>query len=105
TSAANLNYLQAATIAGITRGPSLYDPTRNPEESQGRRDRVLRRMLDTDKITQAEYDAGIATPIADTLLIGVPKATCMAANAVGGAGYFCDYVTKIIATDPIFGET
>lgn len=105
TSAANLNYLQAATIAGITRGPSLYDPTRNPEESQGRRDRVLRRMLETDKITQEEYDAGIATPIADTLVIGVPKATCMAANAVGGAGYFCDYVTKIIATDPIFGET
>lgn len=105
TSAANLNYLQAATIAGITRGPSLYDPTRNPEESQGRRDRVLQRMLDTGKITQEEYDAGVATPIADTLVIGLPKATCMAANAVGGAGYFCDYVTKIIATDPIFGET
>ena len=105
TPAANLNYLQAATIAGITRGPSLYDPTRNPEDSQARRDRVLRRMLETDKITQEEYDAGIATPIADTLVIGVPKATCMAANAVGGAGYFCDYVTKIIANDPIFGET
>lgn len=103
--AAQLNYLQAATIAGITREPGNYDPTRNPEKSQERRNVVLSRMHELDMITTEEYETGKATPIADTLVIGQPKFTCMAANAVGGAGYFCDYVTKIIGSDPIFGET
>ena len=103
--ASQLNYLQAATIAGITREPSNYDPTRNPEESQERRNVVLSRMHELGLITTEEYEAGKATPIADTLVIGQPKFTCMAANAIGGAGYFCDYVTKLIGNDPIFGET
>ncbi len=103
--ASQLTYLQAATIAGITREPGNYDPTRNPEESQERRNVVLSRMHELGMITTEEYTAGKATPIADTLVIGQPKFTCMAANAVGGAGYFCDYVTKVISNDPIFGET
>lgn len=103
--ASQLNYLQAATIAGITREPGGYDPTRNPERSQERRDVVLGRMHQLGMITTEEFTAGKATPIGDTLVIGQPKFTCMAANAVGGAGYFCDYVTKIIGNDPIFGET
>ena len=103
--ASALNYLQAATIAGITREPGNYDPTRNPEKAQERRNTVLLRMFETGKITREQYETGKATPIADTLRIGQPKFTCMAANAVGGAGYFCDYVTKIISNDPIFGET
>lgn len=103
--ASQLNYLQAATIAGITREPGGYDPTRNPERSQERRNVVLARMHELGLITTEEYTTGKATPIADTLAIGQPKFTCMAANAVGGAGYFCDYVTKTISNDPIFGET
>lgn len=103
--AAELTYLQAATIAGITKGPSIYDPTRNPEKSQERRDLVLGRMHELGMITNEEYRTAKATPLADTLVLGVPAFTCAAANAVGGAGYFCDYVTKIIATDPVFGET
>ncbi len=103
--ASQLTYLQAATIAGITREPGGYDPTRNPERSQERRDVVLARMHELGMITTEEFQAGKATPLADTLVIGQPKFTCMAANAVGGAGYFCDYVTKVISNDPIFGET
>src|SRR5690606_10046523 len=98
-------YLQAATIAGITKGPSIYDPTHNPEKSQQRRNTVLKRMRDLGMITGEEYRTGVATPIEETLDIGTPAFTCAAANAVGGAGYFCDYVTKIIKTNPVFGET
>ncbi len=104
--AKNLNYLQAATIAGITKGPSEYDPERNPEKSEGRRNIVLGSMLREGDITQGEYDAGIATPIAETLKIGQTRLGCMTAgDVVAGSGYFCDYVTKIIAQDPAFGET
>ncbi|MFB9955946.1 penicillin-binding protein [Cellulomonas denverensis] len=106
TSAAELNYLQAATIAGITQSPTAFDPVRNPEGSQERRDRVLRLMREQDYITAEELTAGLATPLADTLVVSEPRVGCMAAEqTVRGAGYFCDYVTKVIRNDPAFGET
>jgi membrane peptidoglycan carboxypeptidase len=106
TSAAQLTYLQAATIAGITQSPSAYDPIRNPEASQERRDRVLRLMHDQGYISRDELDAGLAAPLTDTLVPSEPTVGCMAAEqTVSGAGYFCDYVTKVIRNDPAFGET
>ena len=103
--AAQLNYLQAATIAGITKAPSEYDPTRNPAAAEERRNIVLSLMLREGYITQAEHDQGVATPLAATLLLGEPDVTCAAANAHANSGYFCDYVTKIIANDDAFGAT
>ncbi|MCL3859554.1 penicillin-binding protein [Actinotalea sp. K2] len=102
TPASELNYLQAATIAGITQSPGLWDPERNPEGTEGRRNDVLVRMLGESKITQEEYDAGVATPLPETLDISRNNLGCMAA---GGSGYFCDFVTKILIQDEIFGET
>ena len=105
-SAKELNYLQAATIAGITKAPTEYDPSRNPAKSQGRRDIVLGNMLREGDITQAQHDEGVATPIEDTLKIGQTRLGCATAgDVVAGSGYFCDYVTKIIAQDPAFGAT
>jgi len=104
-SALDLNYLQAATIAGITKAPGDYDPERNPEASEGRRNDVLFVMNEQGFITDEEYEAGLATPIAATLVIGQTRLGCMTANDVANAGYFCDYVTKIIAQNPAFGET
>ncbi len=105
-SAKDLDYLQAATIAGITKGPTEYDPERNPEKSQNRRDTVLSLMLKQGDITQEQFDTGVATPIGDTLKLGQTRLGCMTAGSVvAGSGYFCDYVTKIIAQNPAFGET
>src|SRR5690606_7011330 len=70
-----------------------------------RRNTVLSLMLREEYITQAEYDAGIATPLPATLALGEPALTCAAANAFANSGYFCDYVTKIIANDDAFGAT
>ncbi len=103
--AAELDYLQAATIAGITQAPTANDPERNPEVAQTRRNLVLRAMLAQGYITDAEYQQGRDTPVTETLNIGQVRLGCMAANDVANAGYFCDYVTKIIAQDPVFGET
>ena len=104
-SAKDLNYLQAATIAGITKAPGEFDPERNPENAEQRRNLVLGLMLHEGYITQEEHDAGVATPLAATLAIGQSRLGCMTANAVANAGYFCDYVTKVIAQNPAFGET
>ena len=103
--AAELNYLQAATIAGVTQSPALWDPIANPEGSQSRRNVVLHDMLREGYITREEYDAGVATPLVDTLVVQTPQLTCAAANAVANAGYFCDYVIKVIGNHPAFGET
>ncbi|HEY0217456.1 MAG TPA: penicillin-binding protein [Cellulomonas sp.] len=106
TSAANLNYLQAATIAGITKSPTAYDPVKNAADSEGRRNVVLGLMRDQGYITQEEYDAGIATPLTATLVVSEAKSGCMAADTVvSGSGFFCDYVTRVIRNDPAFGET
>jgi len=116
-SAMDLNYLEAATIAGITQSPSKWDPVgpaaETPEEdaaryarSQTRRDKVLRDMKDEEYITADELAAGLATPLQDTLNVAPLQQGCMSAGAVvPGSGFFCDYVTKVIANDPAFGAT
>jgi membrane peptidoglycan carboxypeptidase len=63
-------------------------------------------MYEQSYITKAEYEAGRATPLVDTLHKSELKQGCMTAgDVVPGAGYFCDYVTKVIGNDPAFGET
>ncbi|QTE29225.1 penicillin-binding protein [Pengzhenrongella sicca] len=108
--ASELNYLDAATLAGVTQSPTRWDPVVNPEQSTTRRNVVLGLMLDQALITQAEYDAGIATPVLPVaeggyLNIQATGLGCMTANAVASSGYFCDYVTKVISQNPAFGET
>jgi membrane peptidoglycan carboxypeptidase len=104
--AAQLNYLQAATIAGITQSPTYYDPLKNPANAEGRRNIVLRLMKEQGYITQEEYDAGIATPLTSTLFPTETRSGCMAAaTVVAGSGFFCDYVTRVIRNDEAFGAT
>lgn len=103
--AAEVNYLQAATIAGITQAPGDWDPLRNPEASETRRNQVLGRMHALGMITTEEYTTGRNTPLEETLNPGESKLGCVAANDVYNAGYFCDFVTKIIRNDEAFGET
>jgi penicillin-binding protein 1B len=54
---------EAATLAGMIRSPNVLNPLKYPERAKPRRDTVLKLMLDQQKITQAEYDAAIASPL------------------------------------------
>ena len=102
--AKDLNYIEAATIAGVTQSPTKWDPVLNPEASQTRRDRVLTLMNEQGFITDEEYAAGVATPLPDTMHVQPLKQGCMTAgDVVPGSGYFCDYATKVILNDPAFG--
>ena len=106
--AANLNYVEAATLAGVPQNPAKWDPLLNPKNAKLRRDFVLRNLMSEKFITQAQYDAGVATPVADiahggNLNIQHTGLGCTAANAAGSSGFFCDYVTKVIAQNPAFG--
>lgn len=57
--AIDLDYIEAATIAGITQRPSYFDPLRNPENTITKRNVVLSKMLEFNMITQAEYDEAV----------------------------------------------
>lgn len=55
-----LNITESATIAGLIAAPEAYTPFRNPDRAKTRKEYVLRRMLDLDWISKADYDNSIA---------------------------------------------
>jgi len=54
---------QYALMVGLVKGPSQYNPWRNPELSRERRNVVLNNMLLTGKIDQADFDAASQKPL------------------------------------------
>ena len=66
----DLTLPESALIAGVIRGPGVYNPFRDPAAAKGRRDHVLRRMLAEGMISQFEADAAIESPL--TLTRGTP---------------------------------
>ena len=53
---------EAALLAGMARGP-LYWPILHPHYAIARRNEVLHAMLDTDKISKAQFQAAVKTPL------------------------------------------
>lgn len=100
-SAKDLKLEEAALLAGIVQSPSRYDPVNDTEEATKRRNTVIQRMADIGNIGQEEADKAKATPI--KLKVKRPQNGCI--TAVNGSGFFCDYVRKIVTSDPAFGKT
>ncbi|WP_299530114.1 transglycosylase domain-containing protein [uncultured Streptomyces sp.] len=99
--AKDLKLEEAALLAGIVQSPSRYDPVNDTEEATKRRNTVLARMQATGTISAAEAEKAMAAPI--KLKVKTPKNGCI--TAVSGAGFFCDYVRKVILNDSAFGKT
>ena len=102
-SASELDYLEAALLAGLVQSPVQYDPLTHPEAAQERRDTVLATMLEQGVITQEEYDKGIATSVDSMLHPTVSSEGCSGADS--SKAYFCDYVLSQFLEDPTFGAT
>ena len=82
-----------AIIAGLPKAPSTMNPLYSPKRAEERRNVVLSRMLDENKITKAEYDAAIKEPIV--------------ASYHGAKFEFrADYVTEMVRQEMVkrFGE-
>lgn len=54
---------QIALLVGIIKGPSLYDPRRNPERTLKRRNQVLQIMLQQGVLDQRVYDQVVQQPL------------------------------------------
>lgn len=100
TTAKDLTLPQAALLAGVVNSPTLYNPATNPDKSIVRRNQVLAEMLRLHKITQAQHNDAVATPI--ELKVTPQQQGC--ANAAM-APYFCDYVSHLILNNPAYGPT
>ncbi|WP_169053855.1 transglycosylase domain-containing protein [Agromyces sp. H66] len=109
TTAANVTLAQAASLLAIVNNPAKFKIDKPDDEANGaangyaenlgRRNYILRQMLDEQKVTRAEFDEAIATPVEPA--ITEPSTGCQTAL---GRGFFCDYVKNILQTDPTFGE-
>lgn len=97
--AKDLTLDQSAILAGLVNNPNVLNPEVNPEGAKERRDMVLGRLLTTGKITQEQFDAETAKPIAlDKGLVP---------NGCGKSAYpyYCGYVVQEILNNPAFGST
>ena len=98
--AKDLNIQQSALLAGLVKGPSVYDPVTNPDLAIERRNVVLGTMLEHGKIDQAQYDAAVASGL--DLTITPTRQGCVAAEQ---APYFCSYVEHLFLNSEEFGDT
>lgn len=59
----DLNLTEAATLVGLCKNPSLFNPVRYPERCLERRNVVLFQMLKDDRISEGMYDAASKQPL------------------------------------------
>lgn len=61
--ASELNTLEAATLIGMVKNPSYYNPVRQPERTRQRRNTVLEQMYKADMLSRQEYENLCSRPL------------------------------------------
>ena len=92
-----LTLSECATIAAITKSPTGYNPITNPEANEKRREKVLKDMLEQEKISQEEFD----TALADTedIYKRIQTANAEYKESITVNSYFLDEVSKAVQKD------
>ena len=103
--AKDLTLAESASLVAIVNNPAKLqiDVEENIPANTERRNKILGSMLNHGKITQAQYDEAVATPV--TPQITPREAGCFLAEKNYGVGHFCDYVQRYIKQDPSFGDS
>ena len=86
-----LNYAEAALLAGMIRSPNNYSPFANPEKAMQRRNTVLGLMLKEKKIDQAEYEKARSARL--------PRKPFRERGGLTSIPYYVDRVLQEIARD------
>ena len=85
-----LNPLQSATLIGLLQATTYYNPVRNPENAQQRRNVVLRLMVDQGYLAPSFYQKHKGTPV---------KAEYHSAELYASlAPYFAEHVRTTLAS-------
>ncbi|MFF1633445.1 transglycosylase domain-containing protein [Leifsonia sp. NPDC058248] len=106
--AIQLTPAQAASLVAMVNEPTslkIDDPTSKTngkangyKANKDRRDYILGKMYQYKKLTKAQYDLAVKSPV--TPKISPSVRGCQTA---GPSAYFCDYVQRIFKSDPSFG--
>ncbi len=103
-SAKDVTLAEAASLVAIVNNPGKLqiDIEDNIPANIERRNKILNSMLSHGKITQAQYDEAVDTPVEPDI---TPRVAGCAAAEKNGLGHFCNYVQLYIKNDPSFGNT
>ncbi len=99
TNAKDLTLLQGATLAGLVKNPTGYDPITNPAQGLQRRNVVLDRLAQLHVISQHKADKLSKKPL------GLHPVATPNGCVNSSAPFFCDYVVRYLEQDPALGKT
>jgi membrane peptidoglycan carboxypeptidase len=99
TNAKDLTWLQSATLAGLVKNPTNYDPLRNADRGLQRRNVVLDRLAQLHAISQQKADKLKKKPL------GLHPVATPNGCINSSAPFFCDYVVRYLEQDPALGKT
>jgi len=99
TNAKDLTWLQGATLAGLVKNPSGYDPLRNASRGLERRNVVLDRLAQLHVISQHKADKLKKQPL------GLHPVATPNGCINSSAPFFCDFVVRYLEHDPALGKT
>lgn len=91
---AALDVAEAATLAALIKGPSIYSPTKHPDACRRRRDLVLQEMHSLGVLSDTEYRAAVAVPVKALLASATANTGAADPRRARGAEYFRDAVTR-----------
>ncbi|WP_328652450.1 transglycosylase domain-containing protein [Micromonospora sp. NBC_00330] len=99
----DLTPVEAATLAGLVKSPSEYDPADSDQkEATGRRNYVLDRMSQLGYLSPDSAAAAKSEPI--RLKLTTPPHDCAAvAEKYNSWGFACDYLKNWWSAQPAFG--
>jgi membrane peptidoglycan carboxypeptidase len=99
TNAKDLTWIQGATLAGLVKNPTSYDPLRNPDRGLQRRNVVLDRLAQLHVIPQHKADR------LKRQSLGLHPVATPNGCINSSAPWFCDYVVNYLEHDPSLGKT
>jgi membrane peptidoglycan carboxypeptidase len=99
--ASDLNWQQAALLAGLVQSTSSLNPYTNPEGALARRNLVLDTMIEN---LPGEADALRAAKAEPLGILPQPKELPRGCIAAGDRAFFCDYVQEYLARAGISKE-
>src|SRR4051812_4295533 len=93
--ASQLNWQQAALLAGLVQSTSALNPYTNPDGALARRNLVLTTMIDNLPDKADELRAAAAQPLG---ILPRPNVLPQGCIAAGNRAFFCDYALSYLAS-------
>lgn len=100
----DLTLVEAATLAGLVKAPTEYDPaTQDQAAATARRNYVLDQMQKMGYLSPQDNEANKKLPI--QLKLSTPPNDCVSVpQNLNSWGFFCDYLKAWWAEQPAFGD-